>query len=128
MIISATPEDLRVSIGPRPFGHGNVRQKVLQQTLLPAGGFNWATSFRTWKFRCCNQGHCAIPGRFQLGHVLSDMEMSEIILVSLMLTLGFNWATSFRTWKSDKFNAGEPTSLVSIGPRPFGHGNKEEYH
>ncbi len=39
--------------------------------------FNWATSFRTWKcFALFNKIQYA-TGEFQLGHVLSDMEIRE---------------------------------------------------
>jgi len=37
---------------------------------------------------------------------------------------GFNWATSFQTWKSIASSLIEViVLLVSIGPRPFRHGN-----
>ena len=89
-----------VSIGPRPFGHGNGNDHI--GNAGRSSCFNWATSFRTWK--CATKGasaNFAARWRFQLGHVLSDME----IQVLQSRTLRNSWS-------------------VSIGPRPFGHGNE----
>ena len=63
--------------------------------------FNWATSFRTWKFGIlASRGIEINIFGFQLGHVLSDMEITA-------------------------FGLGDHVAMsgVSIGPRPFGHGN-----
>ena len=63
-----------VSIGPRPFRHGNVQ---------PDG-----------------QHHPKTRKGFQLGHVLSDMEMIKDKFSKDGPYYSFNWATSFQTWKS----------------------------
>ena len=96
-----------VSIGPRPFRHGNVG--ILYLTFIALTGFNWATSFQTWKYakvcwsilapigrvsigpRPFRHGNAAllemqfVPNvEFQLGHVLSDMEIAAIFLALLL--------------------------------------------
>ena len=88
-----------VSIGPRPFGHGNA-----------------------------NAGYAVFPGDggFQLGHVLSDMEMLKIIRKWGLGISGVSIGPrpfghgNMRTSIPQK---SEDWSGVSIGPRPFGHGN-----
>ena len=102
MVAQPTPNRLPdctgVSIGPRPFGHGNFA--IIIEMVATIIGFNWATSFRTWK---SSSGNCHGASRgnfqFQLGHVLSDMEIEMAITGNDLI----RW--------------------VSIGPRPFGHGN-----
>jgi len=37
-----------VSIGPRLFRHGNSKKIIDNEGIYP--GFNWATSFQTWKW------------------------------------------------------------------------------
>jgi len=110
-----------VSIGPRPFRHGNPSANIpkVPESLR----FNWATSFQTWKFRRSLRAALLNP-MFQLGHVLSDMEiwkirepatfssngfqlghvlsdMEMMIMAEKFTTkrFSFNWATSFQTWK-----------------------------
>ena len=60
-------------------------------------GFNWATSFQTWKYRNYIANRILLA-TFQLGHVLSDMEMLSAEVKSNR-PYRFNWATSFQTWK-----------------------------
>jgi len=134
-----------VSIGPRLFRHGNPPEVHGPGPIWHR--FNWATSFQTWK----SGGRKGIQynkARFQLGHVLSDMEIPVLDAVPVDLS-GFNWATSFQTWKSwylsgfldglkmfqlghvlsdmeiaqDRFYDYWVVCGVSIGPRPFRHGN-----
>jgi len=63
----------QVSIGPSLFRHGNLAAVGLFR-MLATKGFNWATSFQTWK--CVWAGGKLPRGTsFQLGHVFSDMEM-----------------------------------------------------
>ena len=64
-------------------------------------GFNWATSFQTWKLW------------FIVGVILSRIWC-------------FNWATSFQTWKFDDRGTRMGKDCgVSIGPRLFRHGNMD---
>ena len=64
-----------VSIGPRPFGHGNSLEALEIEIMVAINAF-------------------------QLGHVLSDMEIDmKRVRKRMVEALGFNWATSFRTWK-----------------------------
>ena len=111
-----------VSIGPRLFRHGNFNHGFQYETVKM--GFNWATSFQTWKYyhqinsacqragvsigpRLFRHGNpalmygimCRIVWRFQLGHVFSDMEILTLDGNSSYQYAGFNWATSFQTWK-----------------------------
>ena len=61
-----------VSIGPRLFRHGNRIRRTRKRERLP--GFNWATSFQTWKYERKILIR-SIVSAFQLGHVFSDMEI-----------------------------------------------------
>ena len=66
-------QEIHVSIGPRLFRHGN-ENKLRYKAPLGAG-FNWATSFQTWKY-LFNGTVFANGPLFQLGHVFSDMEIN----------------------------------------------------
>jgi len=63
---------MEVSIGPRPFRHGNAKDLLTIHKLVEM---------------------------FQLGHVLSDMEIDKDDSVKEKKISRFNWATSFQTWK-----------------------------
>jgi len=90
--------------------------------------FNWATSFQTWKFDVSGIIICiALMVVFQLGHVFSDMEITKPNGIKYKIMWCFNWATSFQTWKfaGQDGNSDGVKQLVSIGPRLFRHGNIE---
>ena len=59
--------------------------------------FNWATSFQTWILYAASYG-CRQHS-------------------------GFNWATTFQPWiRREMESVKDPKGKVSIGPRPFRHG------
>jgi len=89
-------------------------------------GFNWATSFQTWKYLLMLSDLAGLL-TFQLGHVFSDMEIRRVkyfvynseakvsigprpfrhgnAIVAIASSLekkSFNWATSFQTWKYNR--------------------------
>ena len=135
-----------VSIGPRPSRHGNLSIKDIRFYAINLS-FNWATSFQTWKCEPTGTRYRAIYDWFQLGHVFSDMEIMKLHYTGKDLPgfnwatsfqtwksagrqslhgrhRGFNWATSFQTWKFCIISEGKTKQIwVSIGPRPFRHGN-----
>jgi len=85
--------------------------------------FNWATSFQTWK----SDGSSKIYGweiKFQLGHVFSDMEMEvefpDADDTNILFQLGHVFS-DMEIWPG---SGRENRSFwVSIGPRLFRHGN-----
>jgi len=88
--------DIRVSIGPRPFRHGNSAPSEIKEITIEQ------VSIGPRLFRHGNGISNHIKGsikKFQLGHVFSDMEIQNVFCRSIRR---------------------EP---VSIGPRLFRHGN-----
>ena len=114
----------RASMGPPPFGDGNGGE--VQALLSFSHGFNGATAFRRWKL------HPVLPDSHPLwqasmgpppfgdGNSTSTSTSTPTAAIA-----GFNGATAFRRWKPEQVPpTGDIVSAASMGPPPFGDGNR----
>ena len=119
---------LRPSMGPPPFGDGNLAASPTSDARGYSPTFNGATAFRRWKLTAGLHAQAVLGPNLQWGHRLSAMETVQACLgrESAGGPASFNGATAFRRWKLSSYlhsRSRRYATRPSMGPPPFGDGN-----
>ena len=141
--VQSAKENLRASMGPRPFGRGRVIRRFSRSRGI--AGFNGAATFRPRKAVVVGEivpaGQASMgprpfgrgrhsggaeggqAGQLQWGRDLSAAEGRRPASRSAR-RCGFNGAATFRPRKAGRRARRNDVGPASMGPRPFGRGRK----